>query len=179
MYTLKAMFSTLNNVNFSEDIQPLLSTHCEGCHSGPVPSGGIDLSLYDGVKITADNGSSPLKIRGFRSQGRNLQVAFEGLQSREETEHLIGELVGVDGNSLPALPQGQFYWRDLIGLKVLDSNGRTLGTVQEMMETGANDVAVVSAEERNEEILIPWVEEVITQVDLENGQVMVDWDPDY
>ena len=136
--------------------------------------------IYEfGTLVTADNGSGPLKIRGFRSQGRNLQVAFEGLQSREETEHLIGELVGVDGNSLPALPQGQFYWRDLIGLKVLDSDGRTLGAVQEMMETGANDVAVVSAEERNEEILIPWVEEVITQVDLENGQVMVDWDPDY
>ncbi len=47
------------------------------------------------------------------------------------------------------------------------------------METGANDVAVVRREGCEEEILIPWVEQVVAQVDLERGQVKVDWDPDY
>ena len=101
------------------------------------------------------------------------------MQSREETEHLIGKLVGVDVDCLPELPNGQFYWRDLIGLEVSGSDGQKLGVVKAMMETGANDVAVVGREDCNEEILIPWVEQVVTRVDLDNGQVMVNWDPDY
>jgi len=129
-------------------------------------------------KLAGDE-SVRLELREYKRQGRNLQVAFKGMRTREETDHLIGELIGVDVDSLPALPTGQFYWRDLIGLKVLGSDGKKLGVVREMMETGANDVAVVRRDGCEEEILIPWVEQVVTRVDLENGKVMVDWDPDY
>ncbi|MBT8101100.1 MAG: ribosome maturation factor RimM, partial [Gammaproteobacteria bacterium] len=71
---------------------------------------------------------------------------------------------------------GQYYWSDLEGLEVVHRDGRVLGTVQYLIETGANDVLVVQGEE---ERLIPFVQEqVILEVDLANGLISVDWEFD-
>ena len=78
---------------------------------------------------------------------------------------------------MPAVAEGEYYWNDLIGLKVVALDGEVLGTVDYLLETGANDVLVVRGER---ELLIPFVTgQVVTQVDLENRVLRVDWDPDF
>ena len=86
---------------------------------------------------------------------------------------------------LPALPQGEYYWAELEGLRVVNLEGLTLGVVSHLLETGANDVMVVVPEGVSarsvaaQSRLIPYVRQVVKQVDLESGIVRVDWNPDY
>ncbi len=78
--------------------------------------------------------------------------------------------------ALPETGEGQWYWSDLIGLAVINREGVPLGTVRRMIETGANDVMVL---EGDRERLIPFLTgQVIERVDLEAGQILVDWHPE-
>jgi 16S rRNA processing protein RimM len=87
---------------------------------------------------------------------------------------------------LPALAEGEYYWVELEGLRVVNLEGLTLGVISHLLETGANDVMVVVSEAKSppgpsggQDHLIPYVPEVVKQVDLESGVVRVDWGPDY
>ena len=72
---------------------------------------------------------------------------------------------------------GEYYWMDLIGLSVETQQGDLLGTIKQIMETGANDVLVVHGDR---ERLIPYIQDrVIKQIDLDNGLMTVDWDADF
>ncbi len=80
---------------------------------------------------------------------------------------------------LPNLPAGEFYWHQLIGLEVVNES-RSLGVVESMMETGANDVLVCKNKENPKtDILIPYTPETVLVVDLESKQMTVDWDPSF
>ncbi|BCX82315.1 16S rRNA processing protein RimM [Methylomarinovum caldicuralii] len=114
-----------------------------------------------------------------RCQGKTVVARLEGVESREQAEALRGAGVFVTRSQLPPLPAGEYYWHDLIGLEVRDVEGRVLGRVIRLMETGANDVLVLEGPE-GREILVPWIRDrVIRRVDLEAGVIEVDWDPDY
>ncbi len=77
---------------------------------------------------------------------------------------------------LPDPGDGEFYWTDLIGLRVATADGFDLGEVERMLETGANDVMVVRGEF---ERLIPFIAGmVVRSVDVERGRIVVDWHPD-
>ena len=119
-------------------------------------------------------------VKGQRS-GKNIIAQIQGVDTRELAEPLLGLDVAVSRDALPALKEG-FYWTDLVGLDVIDLGGNLLGPVKRLFETGANDVLVVRDTRSSdaEDILIPWVRpSVITKVDLDAGQIWVDWDPDY
>lgn len=89
----------------------------------------------------------------------------------------MGYEIGVRRDQLPALSPGEYYWKDLIGLQVVNIEGDDFGTVDKLLETGANDVLVVKGEQ---ERLIPFVmKQVIVEVDLQQGQIRVDWDKDF
>ncbi len=109
-------------------------------------------------------------------------MLLDGLDNRNDAEPFIGLEMGVDEERMPALPEGEFYWKDLIGMTVVTDKGYNLGEVKQMMETGSNDVLAVKANVKDafgkSERLIPFIEaQVILQVDLENRQITVDWDP--
>jgi 16S rRNA processing protein RimM len=78
--------------------------------------------------------------------------------------------------ALPPAGEDEFYWKDLIGLDVTDPSGTVLGQVSALMETGANDVIVVRTS--GGEVLIPFVRHVVTDVDLQNGRIVVVWQSD-
>ena len=83
--------------------------------------------------------------------------------------------IAVPRSALPALEADrEYYWRDLIGLEVIDQHGSALGPVRELIETGANDVLVVG-EDGARPVLIPFVDGVVRTVDLESGRIHVDW----
>ncbi|GAB6067738.1 ribosome maturation factor RimM [Methylothermus subterraneus] len=117
-------------------------------------------------------------VTAGRRHGPAVVAALAGIVTPEQAHALRGAKISIARSQLPPLPPGEFYWVDLIGLEVFDLNGRSLGRVVELMETGANDVLIVRGSER--EILIPWLRDrVIRELDLDAGVMRVDWDPDY
>lgn len=125
----------------------------------------------------------PVKVTGFRPQGKGLIAQLEGVTSREQAAALIGQDIAIPKALLPQSGAGDYYWRDLIGLRVRHDDGRDLGKVVRMLETGANDVLAVRGDAQSidrRERLIPWLpDDVVTQVDLNDGYLQVDWDPDF
>lgn len=111
-----------------------------------------------------------------RRHGKSVVARIEGCDERESAAGLIGSDIGVPRERLPKAAEGQFYWRDLEGLRVVHRDGNVLGTVAYVMETGANDVLVTNGDK---ERLIPFiVDEVILGVDLAKGEISVDWEWD-
>ena len=131
-----------------------------------------------------DDSESWIKARvsEFGQNTKGFTVKFSGFESREETEALIGRDIGIDKSQLEQLPEGDYYWLDLIGLQVINLEGLVLGKVDHLLETGANDVLVVhqeSAQCEPVERLLPWTPAVVTRVDLEDRVITVDWKEDY
>lgn len=124
-----------------------------------------------------------LEIDQFRQQPNRLLVHFKGYDNPEVSRSLTGLELWVEKKELPQLDAGEYYWRQLEGLKVVNQHGLLLGQVSKLLETGANDVLVVapnqdSVDER--ERLIPYLlNSVIAEVDLDKQTIKVDWEADY
>lgn len=113
-----------------------------------------------------------------RSQGKGLVADLEGIGDRDAARALIGADIAVSRDQLPALPAGEYYWFDLIGLEVRNRDGESLGQVVRLEETGANDVLVVRSASGQEQ-LIPYVADYyVLAVDLDAGMIAVDWQPE-
>ncbi len=112
-----------------------------------------------------------------REQGKSLVAKLEGCEDRDGAARLRGMQVAVARDALPKLAGNEFYWADLLGLAVENVEQQDLGVVTRVVETGANEVLVVvkDAVER----LIPFIANVIREVDLESGVIRVDWGADY
>ena len=127
------------------------------------------------------------EVSAFKENAKGLVIKLAGYDSREASAVLIGNNIGIDRSRLEPLPEGDYYWLDLIGLSVVNLEGVILGKVDHLLETGANDVLVVHSgssqdarEENNgEQRLLPWTPNVVTRVDLESGVMTVDWKEDY
>lgn len=105
-----------------------------------------------------------------------LVAHLAGCDDRELAIALRGSEIAVPRKSLPQTAENEYYWADLIGLAVVNAVQQELGRVTDLLETGANDVLVVQGER---ERLIPFVAQVIQEVDLAAGTIRVDWGLDY
>jgi len=120
-------------------------------------------------------GGSWYAVKAVHRQPKGLVVQLEGIADRDGAEAITGSRVVVDAADLPPAGQDEYYWRDLIGCAVINTEGVAFGTVREMIETGANDVLVV---EGDRERLIPFAPgEVIVSIDVADKRLTVDWDP--
>ncbi|MGA7800465.1 MAG: ribosome maturation factor RimM [Gammaproteobacteria bacterium] len=112
-----------------------------------------------------------------RGHGKGVVVRLDGIDDRDAAAGLIGADIAVRREQLPSLGPGEYYWTDLEGLRVRTVDGRELGIVDHLFETGANDVIVVRGER---ERLIPFIKgQVVRRIDLGGGEIEVDWDPDF
>ncbi len=113
---------------------------------------------------------STLAVTGARPNvGKGtVLLALEGYASRTEAEALRGALVLVRAEESPVLPEGQYYEWQIVGLKVVTTEGRELGVVREVIHTGANDVYVTDV------CLLPAIDRVIKEVDLSAGRIVVE-----
>ena len=112
-----------------------------------------------------------------RPQGKGLVAHIESFDDREKVRELIGAEISVLREQLPEAGKDEYYWADMEGLEVVTLEGLSLGKVDHLFETGANDVIVVKGER---ERLIPFVQgQYIHEIDLENGVIRVDWDPEF
>ncbi|MEE2704406.1 MAG: ribosome maturation factor RimM [Myxococcota bacterium] len=107
--------------------------------------------------------------RGGRARVR---LWLDGIASRSQAEPWAGAELAIPARVLQPLPAGEYYWRDLIGLRCRTSAGRALGRIEEIWPTGSNDVLVVRDGPLS--FLIPALYEVIEEVDLESGWVSID-----
>jgi 16S rRNA processing protein RimM len=130
------------------------------------------------------NNRQSVEIVDWRKHNNGLVVHVAGIDDRDIAQKLVGSEILVNESALSDLPEGEFYWRDLIGMSVVTDKGYDLGQVSDLMETGANDVLVVKANIKDgfgkKERLIPYLfDQVILSVSQENKQICVDWDPGF
>lgn len=135
-----------------------------------------DIFEYSPWYLKKKNQWFDVEIEIAACQGKYLVVKLAGCDDREAAQQWTNCDIAIKREQLPDLPEGQYYWRDLEGLQVKTIAGMVLGTVDEVMETGANPVLVVIGEKR---ILIPYLPHVVNEVNLTASYVTVDWDPDF
>jgi len=123
-----------------------------------------------------------VKLKAGKRHAKTVVVKLENCNSRDDAMAYIGKEIAIESQQLEPLTKNEFYWRDLIGLQVINQQDTELGVVKSLLETGANDVLVVIFEADGKEIerLIPWTIDIaIIKVDLEQGVITVDWDADF
>ncbi len=118
-----------------------------------------------------DGGMERFEIETAAVRGKKLVVSLKEYDNINQVLHLVGREIYATRDQLPELAEGEFYWCDLLGLKAVTEEGITLGSVTEIIATGSNDVYVVSDGIR--ELLIPAVEDVVLEIDLAGGKMVV------
>lgn len=113
--------------------------------------------------------------------GQILTAKLKEYTDRTEASTLKGMQIAIPRDYLPELSEDGhdgYYWSDLIGTKVTNLKGEELGIVQGLIETGANDVLCIH-NDTPKEILIPFIDQYIINVDLKLSLIIVDWNSDY
>jgi 16S rRNA processing protein RimM len=136
---------------------------------------------YETWWIGKDDHWQELQVESAKVHGDVLVAKLEGIEERDGAFACKGKLVAVPRASLPEPDEGEYYWSDLIGLTVKNQQDIVLGTISEVFETGANDVMVVQYEDATgkRERLVPFIAQVVLEVDLQNRTMQVDWDEDF
>lgn len=116
------------------------------------------------------------EVEAGQAMGNGLVAKIKGIDDRDIAHGLIGTRIAVPREALPEPAAGEIYWADLVGCSVINQEGIELGFVASLMETGANDVLVVR---NGTERLIPYIDQVVIEVDLDQKRIKVDWDEDF
>jgi 16S rRNA processing protein RimM len=113
-----------------------------------------------------------LIIARRRQHNEGLLLGFEGISSPEQAGRYRNQFLSITASETPKLPEGRYYFHELLDLQVIDESGNTLGTLTEILETGANDVYVVTAN-NGHELLLPAIPEVVLNVDQEAKKITI------
>lgn len=128
--------------------------------------------LVPGVILYIGSQRSPLELVSRRAHAKGLLVSFAGYGTRELVARLRNQLVHVKASDRPHLPPGEYYHHQLIGLSVVEETGIQLGQLEQILTTGANDVYLVRSSS-GAEILLPAIESVILDIDIQQRQMRV------
>jgi 16S rRNA processing protein RimM len=132
---------------------------------------GSQLTLFQ-----EDKPPVPVTIAGWRKHKQFDLLRFETYDNVNDVEQFKGALLKIRQSDLAEdeLFEGEFYHFEIIGLEVITVDGQKLGKVKEILTPGANDVWVVQPEHRKKELLIPYIEEVVKEIDLDKGIVVIE-----
>ncbi|MGI6129817.1 MAG: ribosome maturation factor RimM [bacterium] len=128
--------------------------------------------LKDVYTVGKNRIMGPYQVLGARLAANRAIVALEGITSPEAAGALRGLELAVTKDQVVSLPEGHYYYFQLVGLDVYSDNDEYLGVLTRVLPFPANDVYVVRTVEQNE-ILLPATREVVRQIDLEAGQMVV------
>ena len=129
-----------------------------------------------GSKLLITRGNQLIReviVESYRNHKNFLLVKFEGIDSVEEAEKLKNLQIKIDSDEVEELEENEFYFHQIIGCQVFDENDRNLGEIIDILTPGANDVWVIKGEE-GKEILIPYIEDVVKQIDITNKKVNIE-----
>ncbi len=127
-----------------------------------------------GKTVYAGEDHRLLTVSRVRDKAPYLLVGFSELKDETEASELRNQYVYVKTSDLPKLPDGEYYFHQLIGLEAVDLQGVHIGILSEILETGANDVYVIKKDDGSEE-LVPDVPQFIIGISLEEKQIKIDF----
>lgn len=127
-------------------------------------------------RMDGDAGPREWRAVEGRRHGKGLVARLEGVADRDAARALGRREIFVERRELPALKDGEYYREDLVGLEVVNLQGRRLGRVLHFLDAPANPVMVVGGER---ERWLPLVPSCLLRVDLAGGRLTVDWDADF
>ena len=141
-------------------------------------SGGVRAKVLSDVAHRFDAGQEihilgiPYRIaKSSRRPSDQVFLQLHDLDTVEAARALVGQLITVPPEAVPQLPDGEYYHFQLFGLRVLTQEGEDLGLIRDILETGSNDVYVVTGP--TGEVLVPALADVIVNVDLDQGIMVV------
>jgi 16S rRNA processing protein RimM len=124
------------------------------------------------IFVGADGGNvQESLIERVSVEPRGVRVKLRGIETRAAAKQIVGSVLFVDESSRLRLPKGRFFVHQLVGLAVVDQNGRTLGRLKEVMKLPAQDVYVIDMDGRD--IMLPAVKEFVTDIDVNGGMIRV------
>ena len=144
--------------------------------------GSID-QMEGRAEVYVGRGAGPwqcLRVEEYSTYGRKLVVKLRGIDSAADAEPLVGMDISMPCKGLVDLPEGAYYIFELVGLRVQMRDGRVLGTVRRVVETGGTPVLAIEpqmdpvGERRPEEILVPAARSICALIDIESGRITVD-----
>ena len=126
-----------------------------------------------------EESDQPILVEEGRSKKSGVVVKLQGINDRDAAVELLDCEIWIAGDQLNPLLNNEYYWYQLIGLNVLDTEQKLLGSIKNLIETGANDVMIVRGKGKTEH-LIPYIQgQVIKSIDLEQNCMVVDWDVEF
>ena len=134
-----------------------------------------DIRIFDELKEVYIEKKNELKLFQIEkvNYSKNMVILkLKGIETPEEAEKLRSSYLKINRKDAKKLPEGTYYIADLIGLDVYTDENKLLGKVDYIYNTGSNDIYVVK-DEQGKEILLPAIKDVLQQVDLENGKIIV------
>jgi len=140
----------------------------------------LKITTYPEWFIGEKDNWKAIRVLEGKQQGKNIIALLENVNSRNQAEGLVGKQIAILTDQLETLPENHFYWRDLIGLTVVTTEGVELGKIDWIFDAGSNDVIVVKESDENKERMLPFLmNDVIKSVDLDESLVIADWDPQF
>jgi len=137
-----------------------------------IPLSSVASRFQTGSRLfVGDREHQPLTVRAARPHQRRMLVAFEGIADRTTAEKMRGQYLFAPSDSAPPLPEGEYWTHQLLGCDVETATGRHLGRLSEVIHTRANDVWVAS--EKDRQVLIPALRDVVVSVDVEGQRIVV------
>ena len=132
---------------------------------------------YSPWYVLIKNNWQPVKLLRVEMNNKSILAQIDGFSEREQVADLTNAEIAIKSDQLPELDSGEFYWHQLVGMRVINCQDITLGVVKEIIATGSNDVLVVEGEKRH---LIPYLpDQYILQVNEKDGVIIADWDMDF
>jgi 16S rRNA processing protein RimM len=129
------------------------------------------LQFLKEIAIRRDGKVETFKLKHIGSKGTCFFLEVDGIADMESASALVGSEVLIPEHILEELPEGEYYWHDLIGLDVVTEDGCFIGKIETVFPTGSNDVYVCAGGER--EILLPGIADVVREIDMGKGQMVV------
>ena len=114
----------------------------------------------------------PMAVEGARRHTDRILLRLAGVPDRTAAEEYRGKHLYVPRSEAMPLPEGQYYYDQIVGLRVVTTVGESLGTIEQVLPTGSNDVYVARDGER--EVLIPAIHDVVKRIDLASGTMLVE-----
>jgi 16S rRNA processing protein RimM len=124
-------------------------------------------------------GARELRVSAVRRHGAGLVAKWDGCDSPEAADALKGASIAVARADFPPLPGQQYYWVDLIGLQVINRRQQRLGVVKGLRSSAAHDLLEIESSSQGAEMLVPVVGDFIDGIDLDEGTIWVNWEPEW
>lgn len=132
---------------------------------------------YQPWLLQSNQGWRKITLEDGKPHGNTMIVKLSGCDDRDVAQTYTNKEIAIERDQLPPPQANEYYWLDLVGMDVVNKQGEHFGKVSEVTATGANDVLIIKND--NKTTLIPFIKQVIVEVNANKNQIIVDWGIDW